>query len=137
MLFSSGSGSYELVVHNIKRWRQEYCQYLFREPGDVDDSLIFENLYDMDWQLTLNNIEPGQYLIRHSVMNKHTGDLKTEMSKLCLNEYLREEDKEYLTHVSVPKQKHFTDYCAERRLVIRARLAANEVRLITVTRTGI
>ena len=125
-------GSFRMVSHNFKNLNYNY--YLADE-GKIqiqDIPQMFENQDALVIRVTLQGVENGIYMIKHSQVNQEFGSVLDEWVRLNMETQLTMQEQDYLKRISTPRMSA-QEVCAEHnQLEFELVLKANEIRYTQV-----
>lgn len=121
---------YEVLVHNCKALSEHYRQAGFALDMPETES-VFADVRPLRLRLTLDGLRPGKYTVQKYAIQQHYGDLSAAVQAFGCPFVMREEEREYLLHTSVPKQT-MEDIDCDGKLPMDILLGPNEIALYTL-----
>ncbi len=103
----NGDGKYAIVYHNLETLNYSVYEQPENELICMNQDSMFENQGPLSFSITLNAVSPGEYYIKRTYVNSHSGSIMDEWKRTGSDMKLSEKEKEYLAEISIPR-KTFT-----------------------------
>lgn len=101
---------YALLFHNFKSLSQQFCRDYFRAPAAEIPSMaeMFENNQEVSYQIRLENVTPGSYLISVFLVDRFHGDIdfcvRRMMGSDPAMQLIHQDEIQYFSGICVPEQ---------------------------------
>lgn len=133
---TNGMNSYYILCFHCKEFSPEY---FFMEEDNLDLKNMHELFVDgnsMELKIVLDGMPEGQIFVvkKHTVNDKH-GSILGEWSKFQFEKEMESNDEKHLREICTPNLTMEKQTVRNEKLVVKARLEANEVALIHVYET--
>lgn len=126
-------GNFSILIHNCKDYSNYFYRHYTDEKGlQFTDSRLYTSNVALEQTITLQNIEPEEYMIKQFLVGDHHGSIASVLLQLGRVRIPDEEEIEYVAGQSLPYQHAFTSLC-DGDLQFSVTLQPNEVMLLVIS----